>query len=168
MAGKKKRKAKNWAAGSETIARSRIPKITSRLRNVTYEIPRNPTTAPGTASGRNRATTRGNKVKKSAAGKGQYRVVSVLIHRKAWATIHWKIPQASTSQITRISASPPEAENPPVTPAPSGRLTGRRCAIVPYWTISIAAVASKTHTREKPSHRRISKVGRAMYRRMPK
>ena len=40
--------------------------------------------------------------------------------------------------------------------------------MVPYWTISIAAVASKTHAREKPSHRRISKVGRAMYRRMPK
>ena len=42
MAGKKKRKAKNWPAGSETISRSRMPKMTSRLRNVTYEIPKNP------------------------------------------------------------------------------------------------------------------------------
>ena len=142
--------------------------MTSRLRNVTYEIPKNPSWAPGMASGRNRAPTRGSRVNSSAAGKGQYHEVRVLIQRKAWATIHWKMPQAITTQIVRTSASPPEAEKPPVTPTLSGVVTGRRCAMVPYWTISIAAVASKTHAREKPSHRRISKVGRAMYRRMPK
>ena len=168
MVGKKKRKAKNWSAGSETISRSRMPKMTSRLRNVTYEIPRNPSWAPGIAIGRNRAPTRGSRVNSSAAGKGQYQEVRVRIQRKAWATIHWKTPQAITTQIARTSASLPETEEPPVTPTPSGVVTGRRCAMVPYWTISIAAVASKTHAREKPSHRRISKVGRAMYRRMPK
>ena len=72
IVGKKKRKAKNWSAGSETISRSRMPKMTSRLRNVTYEIPRNPSCAPGIAIGRNRAPTRGSTVNNSAAGKGQY------------------------------------------------------------------------------------------------
>src|SRR5580692_7469001 len=94
MAGKKKRKAKNWAAGSETISRSRMPKMTSRLRNVMYEIPRNPNCAPGRASGRNRAATRGSRVNSSAAGKGQYQGVRVLIERKVRATLHWTRPQA--------------------------------------------------------------------------
>ena len=40
--------------------------------------------------------------------------------------------------------------------------------MVPYWTTSIAAVASKTQAREKPTSRRISRVGKAMYSRMPK
>jgi hypothetical protein len=145
-----------------------MPMMTSRLRNVTYEIPRNPSWAPGIAIGRNRAPTRGSSVNNIAAGKGQYQEVRVLIQRKAWARLHWKRPQAITTQISRTSAIPRETGEPPVTRSPWRAVTGRRCAMVPYWTISIAAVANKTHAREKPSHRRISKVGRAMYRRMPK
>ena len=64
--------------------------------------------------------------------------------------------------------SPPETRKWAETPGPSGAMAGKRCAMVPYCTTSIAAVASKTHAREKPSNRRITKVGRAMYRRMPK
>ena len=41
-----------------------------------------------------------------------------------------------------------------------------RCVI--WCQTGIAAVASKTHTRENPIHRRISKVGKAIYRSMPK
>ena len=168
MVGKKNRKAKYWPAGRETISRSRMPKMTSRLRNVTYEIPRNPSWAPGTAIGRNRAATSGSRARSSAAGKGQYQEVRVLSERKPWATVHWKRPQASTTQISRTSASPPETAEPPLTRTPSGSAIGRRCATVPYWTTSIAAVASRTQAREKPSSRRTSRVGRAMYSRMPK
>src|SRR5262249_57913569 len=94
MAGKKRRKARYWLAGRATISRSRIPKTTSRLRNVTYEIPRNPGWEPGIARGRNRAATRGSRVKSSAVGKGQYQAVRALSKRKPWATAHSKRPQA--------------------------------------------------------------------------
>src|SRR4051812_28680417 len=104
MVGKKKRKARDWSAGRQTISRSRMPKTTSRLRNVTYEIPRNPSWAPGIASGRNRAPPRVSRVSSSATGKGQYQEVRVLIHRKARATIQWKTPQAITTQRVRTSA----------------------------------------------------------------
>src|SRR4051794_29970688 len=116
MAGKKKRKARNWSAGSETIRRSRMPKITSRLRNVTYEMPRNPSWAPGMAIGRNRARTRGSRVNTSANGKGQYQRVRIRIQRKACATIHCERPQAITTQIVRTSAKLLEIESPPLPP----------------------------------------------------
>ena len=161
MVGKKKRKARNWSAGSETISRSRMPKMTSRLRNVTYEIPRNPNWAPGMAIGRNRDPTRGSRLKSIATGNGQYQDVRVLIERKARARHHWKRPQAITTQRSRTSASPPESGEPLVPSNPAGAMTGSRWAMVPYWTTSIAMLASMTHARENPSHRRISKVGRA-------
>ena len=70
------------------ISRSRMPKMTSKLRNVTYEIPTNPSWAPGMAIGRNRAPSRGSSVNNNAAGKGQYQEVRILIQRKARATLH--------------------------------------------------------------------------------
>src|SRR5258708_24429975 len=123
MAGKKKRTAKNWSEGSETISRSRMPKMTSRLRNVTYEIPKNPSWAPGIASGRNRAADRGSKVNNSAAGKGQYQAVRVLVVKKARATPHWKKPHAITTQRSRTFTSPPETGEPPANQKPSGTST---------------------------------------------
>ena len=40
--------------------------------------------------------------------------------------------------------------------------------MVPYWTISIAAVASKTQRARSRATAGSASVGRAMYRRMPK
>ena len=168
IVGKKKRKAKNWPAGSETISRSRMPKMTSRLRNVTYEIPRNPSWAPGIAMGRNRAPTRGSSVSNIAAGKGQYQEVRVLIQRKAWATLHWKRPQATTDPDIPDLREPAGAGEPPVTRSPSDSGYRQEMCDGPVLDDQHRRGGEQDPRAQKPSHRRISKVGRAMYRRMPK